>query len=615
MKRYNNCRSGCSLVRLCVTWRRLLPFFAVLFVQIFMGNAAPSDSKVASFRLCADAFEEDEHFLVVVDPKNKGYRFWFPYGDIYVESDINAQTFRITGNLTHNGDTENYLQIDATFSEIHGAEDCYCSSQSHMGPKFTFEKPKYKKVVKCSGKDYESRDKPEDEDLLFCPKCEKNVCDKASKLPGASSPVYNDWSFYKNVSGSFGGPGLEILREQIKTKWKKVDTSIDICTMDISMLPLPQLYCSNIHDPEGLNSYGYGANAKNFLCGFSAWVNCKEDRDAIASVSKASDAHFLDFNLKFKRCDDDSTNTPTSSPTNSPTLTPTNTPTLTPTRTPSGPPINFNNETCTNYILAPLDFANPDVNVSLNNLGGFCGKDAVDGVHCGDDLPKIIRYKNVGFFNGSFVTLVVENTSPYVPKDGTMGPTANTDGHYNNGVLGNLGQINQKIRNKVDLKFSWENSNGDPLSLSGYFIFYDIDNGYCNCTSVSNDCKKCHDCPGGRDKIDVTESDISVPDYGFYPGIVIDPETYLCQSVKNGKRSFWATRKGNYFEGEDNPEYWGGDIGILDELTSFQKRVTVALGFTDKSSLDITYEIVGGKYIDTGRNLVFSAAIYDCLTL
>jgi len=89
----------------------------------------------------------------------------------------------------------------------------------------------------------------------------------------------------------------------------------------------------------------------------------------------------------------------------------------------------------------------------------------------------------------------------------------------------------------------------------------------------------------------------------------------LCQSVKNGKRSFWATRKGNYFEGEDNPEYWGGDIGILDELTSFQKRVTVALGFTDKSSLDITYEIVGGKYIDTGRNLVFSAAIYDCLTL
>jgi hypothetical protein len=85
-----------------------------------------------------------------------------------------------------------------------------------------------------------------------------------------------------------------------------------------------------------------------------------------------------------------------------------------------------------------LDFTNSVIR--FNNLGGMGPLD----VDCGSDInpegiadPQELRYDGVGVYNGRVVSMVVKNTSRYLPNEGKCGK-----GSQSNGRKGAFGRIN-----------------------------------------------------------------------------------------------------------------------------------------------------------------------------
>jgi len=261
--------------------------------------------------------------------------------------------------------------------------------------------------------------------------------------------------------------------------------------------------------------------------------------------------------------------------------------------------------------LIPLKFDDDSVEIPLNNLGGYCGKDSTPPGECGvTQNDQEIIFKNVGIFDNDKLTLVVKNTSKYVPYTGNAGAGPNTDGHYNNGALGSVGQVNLKNGYNVDLEFEFRHSNGELAVVSGYFVFFDLDTHSCECDPVDDDCENCPACENlGRDVVHIPDTQIQSAGLNSDDDIILSLDTNLCVSKNNGETSFWSTSVG---DGADNPDTFSLLGSQLTGLTTKQRKVAGAFAFTEESVLDITYEIAGPKY-GKGRNLVFSALIYNCV--
>mmetsp|Transcript_7974 Transcript_7974/g.10418 ORF Transcript_7974/g.10418 Transcript_7974/m.10418 type:complete len:579 (+) Transcript_7974:378-2114(+) len=199
------------------------------------------------------------------------------------------------------------LDIDITLSGHKTIDDCYCSSE--LAPWVDdFENPSYKKVQKkCTMEAYNERD-IDAQALLPCPACKRDTCNIARRKQhknGAPNPIYKDWDFYTDVSGSISGSGMNKLLKKIQKCIPDVPLDITTCTPVVDNLLLPQMYCSDYSIPE--NGYGYGVNAIDQECGLSFWFNCQEFLPYLEDVS-----HCLDLNLNFQTCP------PTCAPTSSP---------------------------------------------------------------------------------------------------------------------------------------------------------------------------------------------------------------------------------------------------------------------------------------------------------
>lgn len=237
------------------------------------------------------------------------------------------------------------IDIDVVLSGFAPIQDCYCSSE--LSPfAVDFMDPNYKKMQKkCDLKAYNERPANANE-LLFCPACKANTCAEAKKMQsktGAPDPIYLNWNFYTEISGSLSGSGMDYFRAPILKHKPDAPQDLASCTPDITGLLLPQMYCSDPEDPE--NGFGYGANSNSQKCGLGFWLNCEEDTPFIEDGK-----HFLDINIEFEPCPSPpptSTNPPTTTPPtgiNPPTTTPPtsiNPPTTTPPTSlnpPSTPP-------------------------------------------------------------------------------------------------------------------------------------------------------------------------------------------------------------------------------------------------------------------------------------
>jgi len=262
--------------------------------------------------------------------------------------------------------------------------------------------------------------------------------------------------------------------------------------------------------------------------------------------------------------------------------------------------------------LIPLDFAG--IEIPVNNLGGFCGNGATEGglVDCKGVADHVIEFKDVGVVDGQPISLVVRNTGPYIPVAGRDCGGANCDGHYNNGALGSMGQINVKHGTSVDLEFEFQR-NGSPIAVSGYFLFFDID-ANCECDPRPDDdqCANCDACANHhRDVFSFPSAQIEVPSFGTFGDQILSPNTNICVNNAGGVRSFWATSNG---DGVDNPESFGMNAnGVLTGLGNAARDVAGGFAFTGRSVLSATYEVKGPQS-ENGRNLVFSAVLYtECI--
>jgi len=149
------------------------------------------------------------------------------------------------------------------------------------------------------------------------------------------------------------------------------------------------------------------------------------------------------------------------------------------------------------------------------------------------------------------------------------------------------------------------------VQVSGYFIFFDID-ALCECNPkpADGDCGNCPACNEyGRDVLRFPIDQVEA--IGDNEDIVLADATSICTEDTPEEFSFWATTKG---DGTDNPV--SGSFGlagnVLTGLTTQQRKVAGGFAFTDKSVLSTNYEITGPER-GTGRNLVFSALLFNCL--
>uniref|UniRef100_A0A7S3LPI5 Uncharacterized protein n=1 Tax=Aplanochytrium stocchinoi TaxID=215587 RepID=A0A7S3LPI5_9STRA len=296
------------------------------------------------YKFCVYSFNQgrpNNHVITNVDFNGLATMRWLPYGDFCVFIDENEGTLTFEGAVIPL-DTAQYgspvMQIQAVFSAKVDYKSCYCASPLAWFVK-SEKNPSYGMIQnECTMAEYNKRpDKASD--LLFCPKCEQYQCSKANgerKSNGAPKPVYKEWDFFKEVSGTLSGEGFTLFRQEVKKHFINLDDTLTSCTLDISNLPLPQFHCSDLSDP--FNGYGYGVNGKNQHCGFASWFKCKEDLH-IQSVK-----HIGDMNIEILPC-----------PTHAPTYAPT---TVTPEPTPQ--PSNFPTPQPSNFPTpAPSDFPTP----------------------------------------------------------------------------------------------------------------------------------------------------------------------------------------------------------------------------------------------------------------
>uniref|UniRef100_A0A7S3PD91 Uncharacterized protein n=1 Tax=Aplanochytrium stocchinoi TaxID=215587 RepID=A0A7S3PD91_9STRA len=245
-------------------------------------------------------------------------------------------------------------------------------------------------------------------------------------------------------------------------------------------------------------------------------------------------------------------------------------------------------------LVLEFDFENSDI--TINNLGGYCGGDATLGTSCGEGIAQVIRYENIGVYDEKSITLVISNTSYYEPLSSSSpcSGQSNTNGYCNNGIYGKLGQVNLRNKQVVELRFSFvfTGTNIEAQLSEWDLTFLDINTGKCTCTSTSNQCSVCNGCPTKKPQARQT---LEIASDIIDAGPFLDEDTTVCESSNSGELKFWATR---YASGNNHPS-------DPHNLTQVQQEETVGFRFKDRSYIDVTFGLVEGNTA-YGRNFEFA---------
>lgn len=102
---------------------------------------------------------------------------------------------------------------------------------------------------------------------------------------------------------------------------------------------------------------------------------------------------------------------------------------------------------------------------SVNNLGGNCSPAGT----CAPGDPEIIRYDDACTVNGETFDVILEVAagSVYSTIPHTPGLASNKGGVNNNGVIGTVGQVNQKNGHEVVFQTRFETKAGEPVRIAG----------------------------------------------------------------------------------------------------------------------------------------------------
>jgi len=278
----------------------VLVVLAMAIISVHV-NAAPT------FELCAEAWAENEHLLVVVNKKSQPVTEYVPVGNFYVTIAEDFSFVNLEGTLKKRAgaNQDKLLEMDYTFTENSKIDECFCASEdftNEFGGTPTF--PNYDATqTHCTRQNVNDATLNPD-DLLFCPHCEDDQCKKAKQQGFAPDPIWEDWEFFGDALGTLSGEGMQIFRNKIKSVFPVIDASILACTPSIRNLPLAQMYCTNWTDPSP-PARGFGVNSKNQRCGFAVWFNCQEDLEVLDENSmnpNGFSGHAADINLRLVPC-------------------------------------------------------------------------------------------------------------------------------------------------------------------------------------------------------------------------------------------------------------------------------------------------------------------------
>uniref|UniRef100_A0A6S8CQX2 Uncharacterized protein n=1 Tax=Aplanochytrium stocchinoi TaxID=215587 RepID=A0A6S8CQX2_9STRA len=306
-----------------------------LFITFFVFVVVGASTTEIDMEMCAEAYHPYGHLLANLNKRGQPTVSWFPKGNFYIT--VGDNYIRLKGSLVTRipgGNQDKILEMDFTFTDERATDQCFCGSQDFVNYVGTnsVSMPNYNMVQnRCTGK-LQRDPYVNPNNLDFCPKCERDQCRRAREAGKAPAPIYRDWRFFNDVSGTLSGDGLPVFREKIHDIFKAVDPSLHSCTPTIKGLPLAQFYCSNMTDPD--YGRGFGVNGKNQKCGMAVWLNCEEDIPTLdaGATNGIFSGHVMDINLNFMKCP------PTASPTMSPTNWPTHSPTTgKPTMSPTTP--------------------------------------------------------------------------------------------------------------------------------------------------------------------------------------------------------------------------------------------------------------------------------------
>jgi len=202
----------------------------------------------------------------------------------------------------------------------------------------------------------------------------------------------------------------------------------------------------------------------------------------------------------------------------------------------------------------------------------------------------------------------------YTPVPSQQATTLNTAGVDNNGAFGNLAQINQRNGEQVTLEVVFERD-GEEVIADGEFAFVDLDNGLCSCDPmpVSPNCLDCPNCDGGRDVVTVPLDEVNNPQLPFDSrDFILFPNTSMCQLNVLTAMRFYATAKGSFFGGEDNPPEIGTNPFFnTTALDDFQKGAGFSFIFSKRTSVSFDWQVLFGQ-ARLGRNILFGINIFDC---
>jgi len=254
---------------------------------------------------------------------------------------------------------------------------------------------------------------------------------------------------------------------------------------------------------------------------------------------------------------------------------------------------------------------------SINNLGGFCSPPGT----CSGFDPPVIRYDDACTVNGRTFSVVLDVVAgTYNPIPARTPTTPNTGGLNNNGVLGSMGQINQRVGSgNLTLRVRFLTATGRAVRISGEMVFVNMNNGKCSCNPRPDNgsCDECEECNGARTFISVPRAvvnGLTGPPLDFEARDFVLPRmtTTLCRQGTPGRVEFASTTRGNSFGGTDNPTQIGTDPWYVSpDLNSQQLNAGFGFIFNERTQFRFVWDIRNGSP-EFGKNLVFGVNVFDC---
>lgn len=289
---------------------------------------------------------------------------------------------------------------------------------------------------------------------------------------------------------------------------------------------------------------------------------------------------------------------PTLAPTLSPsTLEPTLSPSISPTVKPTFGPTQSPIEPCSVFeetnLLRISDMNIAESDITMNNLGGFCGTEAVFGETCGPGLPEHVRYTNVFQQDGQQIDLIMKNVTDYFVK-----PRTAISGVVNHpiGISGAFGEVSMRKASNVTLRYEFRNQADQLVTIGALdFTVFDLDQEGCSC----NECA-CLNCEF-REALSFDNTQFQGTNTSFV--LFQNENSLLCKSEEGSSTVFKSTQLGTIDDNPDSPN----------SLTQFASDVSVLIRLFDVSSFEINYKIQGGSLLG-GRRMLFAGAsnVHPC---